>query len=156
MDDKRKKIKQIEKNGVWGIKYSIIPSYVEKENFFNKDEYKLYICLKEIFKNSKIDIFPQVALNQIVKINTKRNYEKLYDNYCDRSIDFVLYDNENYKIKCCIELNGRTHEILQNRKERDEFIKEVFEFTEIPLIFIKTREYYNQNEIKEEIEKWIF
>jgi glutaredoxin len=152
MEEKRIKIKQIEKKGIWGIKYSIIPSYIEKENFFNKDEYKLYICLKEIFKNTKIDIFPEVALNQIIKINTKRDYKKLYNNYCDRSIDFTIYDNENEKIICCIELNGESHEI-QKRKERDEFLKEAFEFTKIPLIFIKSKNYYNQQEIKNIIEK---
>ena len=151
MNEKRNKIKQIEKQGIWGIKYSIIPSYIEKENFFNKDEYKLYICLKEIFKHSKIDVFPQVTLNQIIKINTNRNKNDLYKNYCDRSIDFILFDNEAKKIICCIELNGITHE-HENRKDRDTFLKETFEYIDIPLIFIKSREFYNQNEIKEIIE----
>lgn len=153
-EEKRKKCMQIEKKGIWGIKYTLIPSYIEKEKFFNKDEYKLYICLKEIFKNSKIDVFPEVALNQIIKINTKRNYDGLYSNYCDRSIDFLLYDLENEKIYCCIELNGSSHE-KENRKERDEFLKETFEYTKIPLIFIKTRDYYKQDEIKQIIENEI-
>lgn len=156
-DEKRKKVKQLYKKGIWNIEYAIIPSFVEKENFFTKNEYKLYICLKEIFKKSKIDIFYQVALNQIVTINTKRNAKNLYKNYCDRSIDFVLYNNEEYKIKCCIELNDITHE-NENRKERDIFLKEVFEYTNIPLIFIKSMEFYEPKEIekiilKEEIEK---
>ena len=149
--EKRKDVVQIEKQGVWGIKYTVIPSFIEKENFISNDEYKLFLCLKEIYKYTKIDIFTQVALNRIVKINTKRNKNELYKNYSDRSIDFVLYDSENFKIKCCIELNDGTHN-EKKRKDRDEFLKEVFEYTNIPLIYIKTSNYYVQKDIKKLID----
>lgn len=150
-EEKRKKCIQYEKKGIWNIQYSIIPSFVEKEDFFNKDEYKLYLCLKEIYKNTKIEIFPEVALNQIIRINTKRNEKDLYRMYCARSIDFVLYNIEKQKIYCCIELNGTSHD-LENRKERDVFLKETFEYIKLPLVFIKTRDYYKQEDIKEIIE----
>lgn len=150
-EEKRKKCIQYEKKGIWNIQYSIIPSFVEKEEFFNKDEYKLYLCLKEIYKNTKIEVFPEVALNQIIKINTKRNKDELYKRYCDRSIDFVLYNIEKQKIYCCIELNGTSHD-MENRKERDVFLKETFEYINLPLVFIKTRDYYKQEDIKEIIE----
>lgn len=153
-EEKRKKCVQYEKKGIWNIQYSIIPSYIEKEDFFNKDEYKLYLCLKEIYKNTKIEVFPEVALNQIIKINTKRNEKELYKRYCDRSIDFVLYNNEKKKVYCCIELNGTSHD-TENRKERDTFLKETFEYINIPLIFIKTRDYYSQENIKQIIDEEI-
>ena len=146
--ERRTSCVQYEKKGVWNIQYAIIPSYIEKEEFFNKDEYKLYLCLKELFKNTKIDVFPEVALNQIIKINTQRHKEELYKRYCDRSVDFMLYDLEKQRIYCCIELNGTSHN-MDNRKERDTFLKETFEYISIPLIFIKTRDYYKQEDIKE-------
>ena len=150
--EKRKIVKQIEEKGIWGVKNTIIPNFVLYDNtFISNDEFKFYNCLKLIY-NDKYIISTQVALNRIVKINTRRNEEKLQNEYWARSIDFVIYNTKTMKIDCCIELNGDEHEKNINRKERDIFLQEVFEYIEFPLIFIKTRDYYKPEEIKKIIE----
>ena len=150
--DRRKNIIQIEQKGIWGVKNTIIPNFISYNNtFISNDEFKLYNCLKLIY-NDKYIISTQVALNRIVKINTRRNEEKLQKEYWSRSIDFVIYNTKTMKIECCIELNGKEHEKDKNRKERDIFLQEVFEYIEFPLIIIKTQEYYNKEEIKKIIE----
>ena len=146
--DKRKIVKQIEQKGIWGVKNTIIPNFVTYDtSFITNDEFKMYNCLRQIYNNDYI-ISTQVALNRILKINTRRNEEKLQNEYWARSIDFVIYNTKTMKIECCIELNGKEHEEEKNRKERDIFLQEVFEYIEFPLIFIKTQEFYKPEEIK--------
>ncbi len=148
----RRKMKQIEEKGIWGTKYVIIPNFKEKEEpFISKDEFKMYRCLEEIYKDTDIRISTQVALNQILQINTKRYEEKLLKHYIGRSLDFVLFNPKNQKIICCIELNDKTH--INKRTERDIFLQEAFEYTSIPIIFIASQDNYNQKEIKEIINR---
>ena len=155
--EERRKMLQIENKGTWGIKSVTIPTFREKEYLITKDEYKLYRCLEEIFKETNIKVSTQVALNQIIEANTRRYYEInpndcIMNKFKGLSIDFVLFNISTCKVICCIELNGKEHEIDKERIERDKFLKETFELTKIPLIQIKTQEKYNQEEIKKIIE----
>lgn len=148
LEEKRKML-QIEEKGIWGTKYVKIPTYRLKNYIITKDEHKMYRCLEEIYKKTNIKISIQVALNQIIEINTRRYYKDWSTMKMQGiSIDFILFDIKTNKIICCIELNGKEHEEDRTRIERDIFLKEIFEMLEIPLIQIKSREKYTQNEIK--------
>lgn len=149
----KREMLQIEEKGIWGTKYVKIPTFKMKQYFITKDEHKMYRCLEEIYKNTNIKISVQVALNQIIETNTKRYYTKdpkdcITNKFKGLSIDFVLFDINTNKIICCIELNGNEHNTDPERIERDTFLKESFEFLEIPLIQIKSQEKYTQKEIK--------
>ena len=156
LEEKRKMI-QIEKKGIWGIKSVIIPTFKTKDYFITNDEYKMYRCLEEIYKDTNVRISTQVALNQIIEGNTKRYYtenpnENIMNKFKGLSIDFVLFNIITHKIICCIELNGKEHSEDNKRIERDEFLRETFELLEIPLIEIKSQESYIQEDIKNIIE----
>ena len=152
LEEKRKML-QIEEEGTYGIKSVTIPTFRTKEHFISKDELKMYRCLEEIYKNTNIKISIQVALNQIIEVNTRRYYKDwITTKIKGISIDFVLFDITTRQIICCIELNGKEHETDKQRIERDNFLKETFEFLQIPLIMIKSQERYDQNEIKNIIE----
>lgn len=146
--EEKRKVKQIEKIDEKGqLKYVIIPNYRIKDNMLTHDEIKLYKCLKEIFENTDIVIFSQVALGQILEINNKRKKTALENRIFRKNIDFVLYNIKTEKIMCCIELNGSIHKDKE-KQERDVFLDECFEYTEIPLIFINNQKYYYQEQIK--------
>lgn len=156
MNEERRKMLQIETKGTFGIKYVTIPTLRLKNNgkLLTKDEINMYKCLNNIYKNTNIKISTQVALNQIIEANTKRYYtekkeECITNKFKGMSIDFILFNKDNSKILCCIELNGEEHYKEKNKIERDTFLKETFELLEIPIIFIKSRESYEENEIKE-------
>lgn len=148
LEEKRKML-QIEENGTWGVKSVKIPTFRLTDELISKDEQKMYRCLEEIYKGTNIKISVQVALNRIIEANTRRYYKDwITTKIMGISIDFVLFDINKRKIICCIELNGKEHETDEKRIERDKFLKETFEFFEVPLIQIKSQEKYNQNEIK--------
>ena len=155
--EEKRKMLQIEESGIWGIKSVRIPTFRPKESIMTKDEYKLYRCLEEIYRDTDIKISIQVALNQILEANTKRYYtqnpnECITNKFKGLSIDFVLFNIKTCKAICCIELNGPEHKTDKDRIERDMFLKETFELTVIPLIIIRSQEKYEQSEIKKVIE----
>lgn len=155
--EEKRKMLQIEESGIWGIKSVRIPTFRPKKCIITKDEYKLYRCLEEIYKDTDIKISIQVALNQILEANTKRYYtqnpnECITNKFKGLSIDFVLFNIKTCQAICCIELNGIEHKTDKDRIERDMFLKEIFELIDIPLIIIKSQEKYEQDEIKKIIE----
>jgi len=155
--EEKRKMMQIEEKGVWGIKSVTIPTFKTKDYFITNDEYKMYRCLEEIYKNTNTRISTQVALNQIIEGNTKRYYtenpnENIMNKFKGLSIDFVLFDIITHKTICCIELNGKEHTENNKRIERDKFLKETFELLEIPLIIMESQESYVQKDIKNIIE----
>ena len=155
--EERRKIKQIEKYDEYGnLEYTIIPNYKVHENFMTKNELDFYKYLISAIINIrekhqlKLTIFSQVALNRIIDVNNNRN-DKLYRNICDRSIDFVLYNESNNKIHCCIELNDETHNHPE-RIKRDLMIEKALKGN-INIIFVERKERYNVQELMNEILK---
>lgn len=128
-------IKQIEKTDENGnLLYTIIPNYKEHVDFLTPNEYKYYKFLIHVVSEIRqkheisLDIFCQVALNRIIDVNNQRVGKDLWNDIRDRSIDFVLYNYTKNKIQCCIELNDRTHDVLEERKKRDKLIRSAFAF----------------------------
>lgn len=109
-DDKNKK----------NIDYSY---YYKKDYVMTQAELKFYRQLKNITNELNLSIFPQVDLERI--INVKNNKNAYRNRIKSRSIDYTIVNNENCKIVCCIELDDYTHN-YNNRKQRDEFINNLF------------------------------
>lgn len=154
--EERRKIKQVEKfdeNG--NLEYTIIPNYRIHENFMTENEIRFYkflikavITIKEKY-NINLTIFAQVALNRIIEINNKRHSE-LWENICDKSIDFILYDESKEKIFCCIELNDETH-LQASRIARDNMIEKALKDGNVKIIFVKRQNTYNLDEMIDKI-----
>lgn len=123
--------------------------YEKKEYLMTTKEYKFYRLLKPICNRYNLNIFSQVSLYAIVKPKTK-DYNAL-NKIKSKSIDFVITDT-NCKIKLCIELDDPTH-IRADRQERDNFIKKLFEQTNINFIQIPVQSYYNMQQIEEKIKE---
>ncbi len=150
--EERRKVKQIEKFDEDGnLEYTIIPNYKIHENFMTQNEMKFYNYLisavNELDKqhNIHLTIFAQVAVNRLIEVNNNRN-SKLWENICDKSIDFVLYEKKLNKVYCCIELNDETHH-EPKRIKRDEMLKKALNSGDVKMIFIEKQENYNVNEI---------
>lgn len=70
-----------------------------------------------------------------MKNENRKDLIKIFNEAINKkSIDFVIWNNLTREIVCCIELNGKSHEKL-DRKNRDEYIKEIFKKVNIPIIF---------------------
>lgn len=150
LNEKRK----IEQEAVYNenglLEYTKIPNYSIKEDFLTNDELKLYYALLKTVQKIKgltgmnLQIFTQVALNQIIKINNERAPE-LYKYINNKSVDFLLYDLNTKKIFCCIELDGISHNDKDQQKKDKE--KNIALEDYIKLIRIKSQNYYDEKEL---------
>ena len=137
------------------LKYVVIPNYTKTEYFMSKNEIRFYkiliLAITEIREKYKIrlEVFPQVALNRIIKQNNRRE-EELEKNIFAKSIDFVLYDKEKDEIYCCIELDGIEHKTDPKKIERDNIINDMFK-DNIKLIRQDVKDTYNKDIIIEKI-----
>ena len=157
MEEKRK----IEQKKIYDeegkLKYVIIPNYTKTDFFMSQSEirfYKLLILIateiREKF-NIKLEIFPQVAINRLIKQNNRREKELEKDIFA-KSIDFTLYDREKDEIYCCIELDGKEHKTDPERIKRDKIINEAFK-DNIKLIRQDVQDNYDKDELMEKILK---
>lgn len=143
----RRKMLEIEKLDEKGmLEYTLIPNYRLKDDFITSNEIKLYKVLKKVAYELKLSVFPQVALNRILEVNNRRNQQQLQNRIDKKSIDFVIYNEENNKIVCCIELDDSTH-AKSSRKERDTFLDNMLKDV-VKLIHINVQQYYDIEEIK--------
>ena len=137
------------------LKYVVIPNYTKTEYFMSKNEIRFYkiliLAITEIREKYKIrlEVFPQVSLNRIIKQNNRRE-EELEKNIFAKSIDFVLYDKEKDEIYCCIELDGIEHKTDPKKIERDNIINDMFK-DNIKLIRQDVKDTYNKDIIIEKI-----
>lgn len=139
------------------LKYVIIPNYTKTNFFMSQSETKFYklliLIVTEIREkyNIRLEIFPQVAINRIIKQNNQREKELEKDIFA-KSIDFTLYDKEKDEIYCCIELDGKEHKTDPERIKRDKIVNEAFK-DNIKLIRQEVQDNYNKNELIEKILK---
>lgn len=113
-------------------------------------ELKFYRELKKVTDKLNTTIFPQVDLERIIKV--KDNKPTYRNRIKSRSIDYTIVNNKNCKIICCIELDDYTHN-RESSKKNDNFKNELFKAVNIPLYRIKVNNYYNLNELEEQIAK---
>ena len=108
-------------------------------------ELQFYNLLKKITSKYELELFTQVALNQIIKADSKRGNLQIGA----KSIDFVITDKYG-NIKICIELDDYTHQ-RKDRIKRDNLVNELFRKVKIKLLRIPIEQAF----IVERIEKTI-
>ena len=132
---------------------------IDYSNFYEANRYiitlnelNFYKILLNIAKELNLVLLCQVSLYSIIKTKNKNN--KYFNKIKSKSIDFVIVREKDCKINLCIELDDKTH-LYQNRIERDKFINKLFNDLEIPLLRIKSKKFYDEEQIKNIIKKYI-
>lgn len=131
-------------------------SVYEKKPFLfdSHSELVLYKTLVELF-NEQYLIFPQINYNHLIQPK-KTTWQKarIYRSRIDRkSADFVLCDKERVIPLLVIELDGPHHN-NKDKKKRDEFIDQITEVINLPILHLKI-DNLDKEFIKEEIVKKI-
>ena len=126
--------------------------YKPKRYIITLTELKFYNILLEIAKELDLILFTQVSLYNIVE--TKNNNQTAFNKIRSKTIDFVLADKNNCRIKLCIELDDYTHK-RYDRKQRDNFINKLFKDLEIDFLRFKTSNYYDKEALKKRIQESI-
>ena len=117
------------------------------------NELHFYEVLLDIAKELDFILFCQVSLYSIIepKKELDRSTKRTFLNKIDRkSIDFVLVDKKNCKIKLCIELDDYTHN-KKDRIARDEFIDTLFEQLGVSLLRYPVYPVYYRETLKNRI-----
>ena len=85
----------------------------------------------------------------LIDYKTKTIY---FNKIAAKSIDFVLVDKNNCRIKLCIELDDITHK-KEKRIERDKFINQLFKELEINLLRYPVYQIYYKDTLKRKIQE---
>lgn len=138
---------------------------IENENFKNYyrpkryvitlNELKFYNILMEIAKELDLILFSQVSLYNILE--TKKNLDPktkqtYFNKIASKSIDFVLVNKKDCRIKLCIELDDSTHK-QASRIKRDKFINKLFQDLEINLLRYPVYNVYYKETLKRKIQE---
>lgn len=129
--------------------------YKPKRYVISLNELNFYSVLMEIAKELDLILFSQVSLYNILEIKKDLDYstQKSYFNkIASKSIDFVLVDKKDCRIKLCIELDDSSH-LNKKRAERDKFINQLFKDLEIDLLRYPTYPVYYKDALKRRIQE---
>ena len=129
--------------------------YTAKRYLITKNELNFYKVLQEIAKELDLIVFTQVSLYNIIQTNKNIDYktrESYFKRIASKSIDFVLADPENCRIKLCIELDDSTHN-RKDRIKRDNFINQLFKELEINLLRYPVYNKYYKDVLKLKIQE---
>lgn len=127
--------------------------YRPKRYITTLNELHFYEVLIEIAKELDLALFCQVSLYSIIEPRKNLDYStrtKFLNKINRKSIDFVLADKSNCRIKLCIELDDSTH-YRKKRIERDEFLDELFEQLGINLLRYPVYTVYYKDTLKKKI-----
>ena len=129
--------------------------YEAKRYLITKNELNFYKILIEVASELNLIVFSQVSLYNIIRTKNGLNNsvkQKFFNKIASKSIDFVLVNPENCRIKLCIELDDTTHN-SPNRIERDNFINELFRQLDIGLLRYPVYDKYFKDILKKRIQE---
>jgi hypothetical protein len=119
--------------------------YRLRDDFLSTAEHSFYLVLKSMM-GSYFIICPKVSLSDIFYV-THPNVNQSFLNKINRKhVDFLICETETIKPRFAIELDDKSH-ARPDRMERDEFVEELFEAANLPLIRIPVRPTYNTAEL---------
>lgn len=123
--------------------YKLVKIMTNRELWF-------YKALRDYFKYEDVNIFSKIRLADFVTVNKWYSFweRQWFLNKINRKhIDFLLVD-DNWMIKCLIELDDKTHKTNSKTIENDKFKDELFSQLNLPLIRFNIWETWNFSVIK--------
>jgi very-short-patch-repair endonuclease len=121
----------------------------KRKNLMTITEQKFFNLLHEALPEHQI--FVQVALNQMLKVEKTDNWAKWYNKIAQMSVDFVISDNKG-SIVAAIELDDKSHENEKNR-EKDAKKDKALKSANIEILRYRCEAMPSTNTIQRDIEK---
>ena len=131
--------------------------YKPKRYVITLNELNFYNTLMEVAKELGLIVFSQVSLYNILETKQNLDYKtktKYFNKIAAKSIDFVLVDKKDCRIKLCIELDDNTHK-QDKRIKRDKFINDLFADLKIDLLRYPVYKIYYKDTLKRRIQESI-
>jgi hypothetical protein len=93
-------------------------------------------------------VFAQVRVADLVSITGRSIQARrvALNKVSSKSVDYVVCDPQ-FRPRLIIELNDRTHD-LESRRQRDQFVAQVCQWAELPLVFAANRRPFDAHAIR--------
>jgi hypothetical protein len=95
-------------------------------------------------------ICPKVRLADVIKPNSKTNYQTALNKISRKHIDFVLCASATTKVFGVVELDDKSHD-REGRVARDAFVDSAFAAAGIPIIHFKASASYSMEEVRQQL-----
>lgn len=108
----------------------------KKRILLTANEFNFYQKLRPLIDEYGLHIIVKVRLADLVEVkptNDKSLWAECFNKIKSKHIDFVITEPDEMTAECLIELQDSSHD-EQERIERDEFVKNLCEKTNLPLI----------------------
>ena len=128
---------------------NVLDRYSVRQSILTTAEGDFFKILKRAV-GEKFIVFSKVRLADIFLTKNGDGYLTALNKITSKHIDFLLCDPETFTPKLTIELDDKSHE-KQNRKERDQFVEQLFESQGLPLLRVKVSRNYEVSEIRDKL-----
>lgn len=130
-------LKNIFSKGKTEIEAEISMPYQLKHYFFNNSENSFFAILKDRIDSKRLLIFPKVRLGDFVE-TTNSGDERWgsWNRIKSRHIDFIIWNKEQGRIACGIEIDGKSHNSPKAQKG-DAFKDTLFKTIGLPLYRVR-------------------
>ncbi len=118
-----------------------------------KSELPFYHVLSSVV-SERVKICPKVRLGDVFFVTDFKENLPQYFNIASKHIDFLLCESRTFKPIVGIELDDIGHN-KPDRKERDVFIKKVFEAAGLPLIHIPVQPKYDPSQLSKRLAPYL-
>lgn len=127
------------------IDLEVLP-YALRDDFLSPAELNFFRVLRHVTGDHLL-ICPKVALGDLFFVK-RPNENQTFRNRIDRKhVDFVLLHPKSMRPVFAIELDDKSHDRL-DRMERDEFVNEVFEAANLPLVRVRAQNTYDTRQLE--------
>jgi hypothetical protein len=126
--------------------------YKKGKSILTSAEMRFYFILEKAMRE-RYRVFAKIRLADIFDVQERpgtSRYNKAFYKISSKHFDFVLCDRSTLDVVCVVELDDSSHE-RKDRRERDEFVKEVCRVSQVPLVRIKVSRHYSEVAIRDHI-----
>lgn len=127
--------------------YQQILPYRLNMSVLTPSEGAVYDILNIFCQKHKLILLSKIRIADFVITDTRTNYYKWFNRISAKHVDYLICDYRTYAPLLAIELDDYTHN-WQKRKERDDFINQVYYSIRLPIIHLT---YINENEIIKQV-----
>jgi hypothetical protein len=115
---------------------------------------KLFYEQLDLVIDGRLQILCKVRLADLIEVESRQSEERnrVFRRIASKHVDFVLAEPGNLVPVLAIELDDSSHE-RADRRERDEYVEELFETVRFPLLRIKASASYNRRALVDALEQ---
>ncbi len=115
---------------------------------------RLFMQSLEIATDGRWRISFKVRVADVIEVTSadRRERQRLFRRIAAKHIDFLLTEPETFEPVLAVELDDSSHDRLE-RRERDEFLDELFRAAQLPLVRVEAASRYSPNKISRTLEE---